>query len=86
MKKREALKQTAVEPPMGDINEIDEIDENDEIQKIMELILDRLADDDLQLSVADLMRLLELRRELAQSKPGSVTVGWIDACQLTRQE
>jgi hypothetical protein len=66
----EALKQTVVE-------QVEEID------KITEWILERLADEDVSLSIADLMRLLELRRELAQSQPGRLTLGWIDECQQT---
>jgi hypothetical protein len=74
VEKREALKQA-------------EVDERvEEVDKIIALIEERLADEDVQLSVADLMRLLELRRELARSQPGSTTVGWIDECQLTPGE
>jgi len=65
MKQREALKQTAAA----------------EVEKIIESIQKSLAGDSTKLSVADLMRLLELRRELAQSQPGRMTVRWIDECQ-----
>ena len=73
MEEKEALKQTAADPV-------------EVIDKITERILERLADEDVPLSVADLMRLLELRRELAQSQPGSLSVGWIDTCRLTPEE
>lgn len=73
MEKKEALKQTAADPV-------------EVIDKITDRILERLADEDVPLSVADLMRLLELRRELAQSQPGSLSVGWIDTCRLTPEE
>ena len=73
MEKIEALKQTAVE-------RVEEVD------NIVALIEERLADEDVQLSVADLMRLLELRREAARSQPGSMTVGWIDECQQIPEE
>jgi len=73
VEEKEALKQTAADPV-------------EVIDKITERILERLADEDVPLSVADLMRLLELRRELARSLPGRVTVGWIDECQLTPEE
>ena len=74
MEKKEALKQA-------------EVDERvEEVDKIIALIEERLADEDVQMSVADLMRLLELRRELARSQSGSMTVGWIDECQQTPEE
>jgi len=69
----EALKQTVVDPV-------------EEIDRITERILERLADEDVPLSVADLMRLLELRRELAKSQPGRMTVRWIDECRPTPEE
>jgi hypothetical protein len=37
-------------------------------------------------SIADLVRLLELRRELAESDPGTVTVKWIDRCAKPESE
>jgi hypothetical protein len=69
----EALKQTVVDPV-------------EEIDRITERILERLADEDVPLSVADLMRLLELRRELAKSQPGRMTVRLIDECRPTPEE
>jgi hypothetical protein len=72
MDDREALNQTAVDPL-------------EEIDKIMERILERLAGDDVQLSFGDLILLLELRRELARSQPGRVTVGWIDGCPIPEE-
>ena len=74
MEKIEALKQEAVDERV------------EEVDKIIALIEERLADEDVQMSVADLMRLLDLRRELARSRPGSLMVGWIDECQLTPEE
>lgn len=65
MKEREAQKQTAAA----------------EVEKIIKCIQRGLSDDSTKLSVADLMRLLELRRELAQSQPGRMTVRWIAECQ-----
>jgi hypothetical protein len=68
VKKREALKQTAAEPVM-------------EVDRILGRIQESLAGEVVPLSVADLMRLLELRSELAQSQAVSMTVGWIGECQ-----
>ena len=73
MEKTEALKQTVVDPL-------------EEIDRVTARVMERLADEDVPLSVADLMRLLELRRELAKSQPGRITVRWIDECQPTSEE
>ncbi len=73
MEDAEALKQTVVDPV-------------EEIDRITERILERLADEDVPLSVADLMRLLELRRELAKSQPGRMKVRWIGEWQQTPEE
>ena len=73
MEETKALKQTVVDPV-------------EEIDKITERILERLANQDVPLSIADLMRLLELRRELAKSQPGRIRVRWIDECQPTPEE
>jgi hypothetical protein len=73
VQKREALQQTAVEPV-------------EDIDKIIERIQESLAREDVQLSVADLMRLLEFKRELAESQTGPLTVGWIGECQQTPEE
>jgi hypothetical protein len=37
-------------------------------------------------SLADLMRLLELRRELAEAESGRLTVKWIDTCAKPASE
>ena len=73
MEKREALKQTPVDPL-------------EEIDKITARIVERLAEEDVPLSIADLMRLLELRRELAQSQPVRLKVRWIDEWQQNPEE
>jgi hypothetical protein len=72
VEKREAQQQTAVEP--------------EDIDKIIERIQESLAREDVQLSVADLMRLLEFKRDLAESQTGPPTVGWIGECQQTPEE
>jgi hypothetical protein len=73
MEKTEALKQTVVDPL-------------EEIDRVTARVMERLADEDVHLSIADLMRLLELRRELAQSQPGRITVRWVDECQQSPEE
>ena len=52
-----------------------------EVEKIFKSIQKCLFDDSTKLSLADLMRLLELRRELERSQPGRITVRWIDECE-----
>ncbi|HEX4133640.1 MAG TPA: hypothetical protein VHY84_03385 [Bryobacteraceae bacterium] len=73
MKQREALKQTAAESA----------DEAAEVERILEYVQESLSDDRVMPSLTDLVRLFGLRRELAQSQPGSLTAGWIDGCQPT---
>jgi hypothetical protein len=42
-------------------------------------------DDKVKGTVGDLIRLLQLRQELAAEKPGKkVTAGWVDECETTR--
>jgi hypothetical protein len=43
----------------------------------------RLGKDDMKGSVADLVRLLQLRKELNDTQPSKVTVGWVDEWQPT---
>lgn len=71
MKDREAQKQTAAEPG----------DELEEVERIIESIQAGLSGEGAKTLVADLARLLELRRELAQSQAGNLTVRWIDECR-----
>ncbi len=73
MKDREALTQTLVEPAEG-LADLD---------KIMANIRQILSGEKAKPSVADLMHLLELQRELAQGQPGPMTVRWIDECPQT---
>jgi hypothetical protein len=54
-----------------------------EVEEMMQRIREGLGDEDVSPSVADLLRLMELRRDLAQSGPRPVTVRWIDECQPT---
>jgi hypothetical protein len=71
MEEKEERKQTAEEP----VERLGEMDE------VIERILESLRGDDAKPSVADLTRLLELRRDLAQSLQGPITVRWIDEWQ-----
>ena len=51
------------------------------LDKAIGRIQKRLADDDLKGSVADLVRMLQLRNELMETQPKTVTVRWVDECQ-----
>jgi hypothetical protein len=68
---RDALKQTATEPE-GELAEVEEI---------IESIQGSLSSEDPKPSVLDLVRLLELRRELVKPQTARMTVRWIDECQ-----
>src|SRR5277367_766079 len=41
----------------------------------------RLGNEDMKGSVADLVRLLQLRKELNDTQPQKVTIGWVDEWQ-----
>jgi hypothetical protein len=69
----EALQQKAVEP-------VDEVDE------ITERIQESLDGEGVQLSSADLMRLLEFRGELGEAQTIPFIVGWFGECQQTLDE
>jgi hypothetical protein len=73
VKERDTLKQTATEPE-GELAEVEEI---------IESIQESLSSDDPKPSVLDLVRLLELRRELVKPQTARMTVRWIDECQQT---
>jgi hypothetical protein len=61
-------------------------DELAEVEKMLEQIQEGLSDEDVNPSVADLLRLMDFRRELARSKPVPMTVRWIDECRQTSEE
>jgi hypothetical protein len=46
----------------------------------------RLADEEMKASVGDLARMLELRNQLMETQPKTVTVRWVDECQTTSNE
>jgi hypothetical protein len=56
------------------------------IETIIGRVQKSLMSKDAKASVADLVRLLELRRELSQSQPRPVIVRWIDECQQTSDD
>jgi hypothetical protein len=72
----EALEQTEVEP----LEEIEEIDE------IIERIQESLNGEEAPLSIADLMRLMEFKHELAESQTGPLTMGWTGEWPPTPKE
>jgi hypothetical protein len=43
----------------------------------------KLGSEDMKGSVSDLVRLLQLRKELNDAQPSKVTVGWVDEWQPT---
>jgi hypothetical protein len=51
------------------------------LDKAIGRIQKRLADADMKGSVADLVRMLQLRNELMATQPTQVTVRWVDECQ-----
>jgi hypothetical protein len=51
------------------------------LDKAIRKIQERLEDDDIRGSVADLVRMVQLRNELTEMLPRQVTVRWIDECQ-----
>jgi hypothetical protein len=46
-------------------------------------IRDKLASDEMRSSIGDLVRLMQMRQELAETQPRQVTVRWIDECETT---
>jgi hypothetical protein len=53
------------------------------LDKAIGRIQKRLADEDMKGSVADLVRMLQLRNELTAAQPTQVTVRWVDECQTS---
>jgi hypothetical protein len=56
------------------------------VEKMIEGVREGLCGEDVSPSIADLLRLLEFRRELPQSQSEPTTVGWIDECQPDPEE
>jgi hypothetical protein len=56
------------------------------LDKAIRKIQRRLCDDDVKGSIADLVRMLQLRNELAGTQPKQLTVRWVDECQTTSIE
>jgi|HubBroStandDraft_6_1064221.scaffolds.fasta_scaffold115903_2 hypothetical protein len=53
------------------------------VELAIEKIRESLFGGEAKPPVADLVRLLEFRRDLAQAQPGPLTARWIDECQQT---
>ena len=53
------------------------------LDKAIATILTRLGEDEAKGSVADLVRMLQLRNELTEAQPKQVTVRWVDECQTS---
>lgn len=69
MQQREALKHSE--------------DDRAVVEQVIEMMRERLFGEDTKPPVADFMRLLEFRRDLAQAHPGPLTARWIDECPPT---
>lgn len=82
VEEREALKET-MEPEGQGTAPADALVS---VDKIIERMQESLCADDVKPSISDLMRLLELRRELAQTQPRPITVRWVDEWQQTPGE
>jgi len=54
--------------------------------KAIETQLKEKSKDSAKGSVADLVRLLQLRKELAADRPRHVSVRWIDECEKSTEE
>jgi hypothetical protein len=80
VEERQAVKQTALEPKESERNPAVGIAA---VDRIIERIQESLCAKDMNPSVADLMRLLEIRRELRRQHPRPVVVRWIDECPQT---
>jgi hypothetical protein len=46
----------------------------------------RLANDEMKATVADLVRMLQLRNQLMETQPTQVTVQWVDECQASSSD
>jgi hypothetical protein len=75
---KEAQGQTELDP---EEQEAETLDELESLDRMIRSIRKRLLSDEAKPSVADLMRLLERRREVVGLKPGPVEVRWIDEWQ-----
>jgi hypothetical protein len=53
------------------------------VDKMIERVQESLCEETVKPTFSDLMRLLELRRELAQAQPRPITVRWVDECPKT---
>jgi hypothetical protein len=53
------------------------------LDEVIEMLQDKLANEELKLSVGDLLRLLNIRKELMDASPRTVTVRWVGECEET---
>lgn len=57
----------------------------DLVQKALALLDRRIEDERVNLSISDLVRLLELAKEWEQEKPRPVMAGWVDPDWMTKE-
>jgi hypothetical protein len=53
------------------------------VEQVIEKMRESLFSQDAKPSVADLIRLIEFKRDLVQAQPGPLTARWIDECLQT---
>jgi hypothetical protein len=58
-------------------------DDRAAVEQVIEKMRESLFGEEAKPSVADLVRLIEFRRELADAQPGPVMARWIDECPQT---
>lgn len=56
------------------------------VEEALETVWQKLGGESSKPSVADLIRLLQLRKELNADKPGNITVRWVEDCDQTPKE
>lgn len=52
------------------------------LEKAIQSVEDRLNSNQVKATFADLIRLLQMRKELASEAPRQITVTWIDSCEM----
>ena len=62
------------------------LDAGADVSGLLEQVQEGLSGEDVIPPVADLLRLMDFRRQLAQSQPGPMTVRWIDECRQSSEE
>ena len=56
------------------------------VEEVISRVQENLLDDVAKPSMTDLVRLMEIRRDLAQVQGGPLSVGWVDECPTNTSE